>query len=161
VTAVSASNGAFAAVKKNGKVSCWGEESWGGYGCSDLSDISTIYSTAYAFAALTSTGEVKAWGSPDYGGYLPSATLYDIDTIYSNDFAFVAVVRETGTIQAWGSSDSGGANAPYLTNVKTIYNTMYAFCSMFSLSFFSCCDVSLSLSLLSIYCCLLAFSDTT
>ena len=62
---------AFAALKKDGTVECWGDEESGG-DCSEvqqqLVDVEKIYATTDAFAALKKDGTVVCWGADGKGG---------------------------------------------------------------------------------------------
>ena len=64
--------GAFAAVKHDGSVACWGDRHSGG-DCSWVrdelaSDVRRVVSSSHAFAALKGNGSVVTWGHAEYGG---------------------------------------------------------------------------------------------
>ena len=58
---------AFAALKEDGTVVAWGDQSKGGNLPTGLSNVKTIYSTAGAYAALKNDGTVFTWGRADWG----------------------------------------------------------------------------------------------
>ena len=64
---------AFAAVRSDGSVVCWGMPEYGGESSSvqaQLKHVREIQSTKYAFAALLEDGRVVTWGHAFYGGIL-------------------------------------------------------------------------------------------
>jgi hypothetical protein len=128
---------AFAALKKDGTVVTWGDDTWGGDSSSvadKLNNIIAIYSTNGAFAALKDNGIVVTWGSSSKGGNNSSvdSNLTNVKTIYSTVSAFAAL-KNDGTVVTWGHNDFGGNSSSvtyYLTNIKTIYSTGAAFAAL-------------------------------
>ena len=66
------SNGAFAALMKDGSVVTWGLGDWGGDSSSVQAELKqgvvNIFPTHGAFAALKRNGSVITWGGADCGG---------------------------------------------------------------------------------------------
>ena len=107
VVSLYSTNFAFAALKSNGSVVCWGSSSAGGInntGVDLSSGVIAIYSTAAAFAAVKSNGSVVCWGDIAYGGrftiYINSSSqtevingdvLSDVVAVYSTNAAFAAL----------------------------------------------------------------------
>jgi hypothetical protein len=63
---------AFAALRSDGRVVCWGHDGYGG-DCSKVESdlrrgVVMIYTSPYAFAALKADGSVVCWGDSGYGG---------------------------------------------------------------------------------------------
>ena len=87
-------NLAFAALKSDGSVQVWGHSSYGGDdpGIGAGSGVTTIFSTDGAFAALKTDGSVTTWGAVLNGGNAP-AGLSGVSTIFSNQYAFVAITN--------------------------------------------------------------------
>lgn len=100
---IASNQGAFAALK-DGKITTWGLNSYGGDGSSRIDQsekFTQIFSNAGAFAALEDkTGKITTWGmehqggskGPEDGGYI---------TIASSDKDFFAV-KADGTPAYWG-----------------------------------------------------------
>ena len=129
VRKVVATGSAFAAIKVDGTIFTWGNETKGGdgvmgYGTAWSYDIRPIlrqggfvdlYSNDHAFAAIKEetvnaqkVRYVVAWGYIDNGGKAPSAELTrGVNKIYSNGKAFAALM-ENGSVVAWGSRGNGG-----------------------------------------------------
>lgn len=154
---------ACASVLTDKTVRVWGGSLYGGshsdgvstsnnnrfYGCYNLSDVESIYSTSRAFAALQNNGEVKVWGSASGGavrGY--EKFLKNVTIIYSTSLAFAAL-RKDGSVLSWGMPTYGGsgfdnrtsrlewnwgqyyyAMPQSLHNVKTIASTTRAFAAL-------------------------------
>ena len=70
--------------------------------------------------SYTDDGTVVSWGDPDNGGDSSTVSdkLFDVETIYANDGAFVAL-RKDGTAISWGDKNHAGNNE--IHNVKKIY----------------------------------------
>ncbi|MGB1487932.1 MAG: hypothetical protein ACPG83_04985, partial [Candidatus Poseidoniaceae archaeon] len=94
----------YAALKSDGSVITWVDDSSYGFGGGDSSSVSSdlssgvveIFATDYAFAALKSDGSVITWGGTDYGGD-SSSVSGDIDSnvvaIYGTSAAFAVIVK--------------------------------------------------------------------
>ena len=136
--------GGFAALQSD-KISIW---TWGsrGSGCKKLispSPVSKIVTTDSAFAVLSESGEVVlAWGNPEHGGTLPSTDLTNVEDLYSNPYAFVAL-KKTGECVAWGDNEFGGEIPVKVSNemlsqgpdkVHRIIPSTYAFAALKSVN---------------------------
>lgn len=108
---------AFAALKQDGSVVVWGDQSYGGKGSDvqGLTDVRTIVASAQAggaFAALKYDGSVFTWGSPSQGGDSSSVKgkLVDVRSIHASTNSFAAL-KGDGTVVTWGNSSTGGDSA--------------------------------------------------
>jgi len=137
VKAIYPTSGAFAALKKNGRVITWGNPERGGDSSSVTlnlqSNVKTMFSTLFAFAALKKNGKVITWGSPELGGDSSSVTLdlqSNVKTI-SSTFAAFAALKTNGRVITWGHPDCGGDSSSVHSDlqsyVKTLLCTGYAF----------------------------------
>jgi alpha-tubulin suppressor-like RCC1 family protein len=127
----SANINAFAALKKDGTVVAWGNTSGGGDAAGkDLTNVKTIFATAYAFAALKKDGTVVAWGNAGEGGNAAGKDLTHVKTIFATAYAFAAL-KTDGTVVTWGDAGLGGdATGKDLTQVKTIFATSGVFAAL-------------------------------
>jgi hypothetical protein len=125
---------AFAALKSDGTVVCWGYFYSGGTAPAGLRDVTQIFSNAHAFAALKSDGTVVAWGGFTYGGYAP-AGLGGVTQIYSTHRAFAAL-KSDGTVVSWGDPCEPFAQMPMipppagLSGVTQIFSNLNAFAAL-------------------------------
>eukprot|EP00929_Paragymnodinium_shiwhaense_P117554 TRINITY_DN8830_c0_g1_i2.p1 TRINITY_DN8830_c0_g1~~TRINITY_DN8830_c0_g1_i2.p1 ORF type:complete len:276 (+),score=51.84 TRINITY_DN8830_c0_g1_i2:71-898(+) len=110
---------AFAAIRDDGSVVCWGNPSLGGDSSRvdhELRDGTVeLYCTAGAFLALKEDGSLVAWGDPALGGIIPQivsdkATQGAIKIIKCNLGAFAALLAD-GSVIAWGDDRFGGDTA--------------------------------------------------
>ena len=100
---------AFAAIKHDGSVICWGaavaRQGFDSVRCKfGNMQVRHIASTSNAFAALMAGGSVICWGDPACGGDSSGVDEHlqdDIVKIYSNEVAFAAVKRG-GVVVPWG-----------------------------------------------------------
>ena len=116
VTDISATDGAFAALKDDGSVVTWGagknffkdfpEVAYGGN--SNMvelgSGVRKIFSNSAAFAALKSDGSVITWGDRDQGGKSDSVSAdlaANVVDIASNDAGFAAIKSDRSVV-IWG-----------------------------------------------------------
>ena len=82
VTKIQATERAFAALRSDGSVVCWGTPEYGGDSSNveaQLKRVSAIQSTKHAFAALLENGSVVTWGHAFYGGILSISRRADFD----------------------------------------------------------------------------------
>jgi len=91
---------AFAALKTDGSIRVWGEDSHGGYYGPTDSGYTKIYSNQWAFAAIKADGSITAWGSPFDGG-TGAPTDNGYIKIYSTNDTFGAV-KADGSSKVWG-----------------------------------------------------------
>ena len=111
------SNGqAFAGLKKDGTVLCWGSSADGGDATAVSSKLTNvtqvvgvgIYASDGAFAALKTDGTVVTWGSAKVGGDSASVagSLTGVTGIYASGHAFAAL-KTDGTVVTWPGQSSG------------------------------------------------------
>lgn len=120
----------YAAIKSDGTVVTWGNDTWGGDSSnvqSMLTDVNNIYSTGAAFAALKADGTVVTWGRSDYGGDSSSVSseLYDIKEIVATYSSFAAL-RKDNTVISWGM-DSEGYYQTVVTDVNHLVSSRSSF----------------------------------
>ena len=104
MTAVVASNAAFAALLADGSVVSWGNEDCGGDSSSvssQLYDIVHIAGSFCNFAAIRSDGVVISWGEHIFRG---PTRLYGVSKFVGTGRGFVCV-HENSSITAWPSRD--------------------------------------------------------
>jgi hypothetical protein len=122
---------AFAALKSDGTVVCWGDTSMGGnvtIPTPSLSGVTQIFSNGFAFAALKGDGTVVCWGDPRYGGTTP-AGLGGVTQIFSTAAAFAAL-KSDGTAVSWGDYYFGGTAPAGLGGVTQITSNYSAFTAL-------------------------------
>ena len=101
------SHRAYAALLNDGHVVTCGDPAFGGDSSSvrdALVDVKTVCSTRCAFAAVLVNGQVVTWGRPNCGGdshRVRDELAEGVDTIYSTEYAFAAVLRYTGKVITW------------------------------------------------------------
>ena len=128
VRAIYSNATSFAALRENGTVYSWGDNSTGGIGEVSVSNVLTIYNTGTAFAALRNDGTVYSWGDAFSGG-IGEVPVNNVLAIFSNDTAFAAL-RNDGTVYAWGDVSNGGIGEVSVSNVKFLYSTQNAFVAL-------------------------------
>eukprot|EP00754_Rhynchopus_humris_P024814 Rhum_TRINITY_DN14916_c1_g1::Rhum_TRINITY_DN14916_c1_g1_i1::g.128410::m.128410 len=148
---------AFAGLRADGSVVAWGDASAGGSVAPAAQDVaccvSAVYATSRAFVAVKSNANngkvVAAWGDATYGGVVPVAAgtaltnffqqQRYIQSIYSNDGAFAAVVStppqnpNAPNVVTWGVANQGGdsvAVAASLAGVVSISSTYSSFAAL-------------------------------
>jgi hypothetical protein len=140
VTAIASTDGAFAAIKSDGKVVTWGDPEFGGNssGVSGelTSGVTAIASTDQAFAAIKSGGRVVTWGNSSYGSDSSGVSgelLSGVTAIASTDLAFAAI-KSDGKVVTWGhplyGGNSSGVSGELLYGVTAIVSTNYAFAAI-------------------------------
>ena len=134
VEKVFATDRAFAVIKTDGSLECWGDPEYGGmyqgrdgddnsnedgstytWAKSSLVDINSdnfykiknIFSTKRSFAALRENNTVISWGSNQYGGN--KNELDKIINLKSNDIGFSAI-NENGELITWGYNNDFNSN---------------------------------------------------
>ena len=118
-------NYAFAALKADGSVITWGDESDGGDSSSVTSSLSSgvtrIFSTENAFAALKTDGSVITWGDSRWGGNSTSVTAglaSGVTRIFSTGGAFAAL-KTDGSVITWGDPGYGGNSVSVTANLSS------------------------------------------
>lgn len=101
VESLCSSSGAFAALRRDGAVRCWGDAALGGHGKAETA--TALVATLGAFAVLRSDGRVTCWGHRFSGGEPGSvaAQLTEVVLLTSSEVAFTAL-RADGTVLRWG-----------------------------------------------------------
>eukprot|EP00439_Symbiodinium_sp_Y106_P076916 s334_g15.t8 len=133
VVEITAHVSAFAALKADGTVSCWGSAATGGRTPAQLSQVKCIFHTDRAFAALCSDGSVVCWGDQLCGGDPGEAAKElqsEVEFIFSSSRVFAALKR-SGAVVTWGEGLSGGKCGSVADRlregVQHIYSTKGAF----------------------------------
>ena len=136
---IQASQGAFAAILRDGSVVTWGREELGGDSGAvqdQLKGVQQIQASHGAFAAILSDGSVVTWGSKYCGG--DSSAVQDqlkgVQQIQTSRCAFAAILSD-GSVVAWGTPICGGDSSAVqheLTGVKEIQATWEAFAAILS-----------------------------
>ncbi|MDA7621686.1 pentapeptide repeat-containing protein, partial [bacterium] len=157
VKTVAATRNAFAALKNNGSVVTWGNDSNGGDSSQVISKllggVDAIYANNEAFAALKEDGSVVTWGNAECGGnssvYRATGPSWDIHSvheeisvasklssgvvqIFANHCAFAAL-KEDGSVVTWGNGLRGGGSSSVeseLTDIVKIYPSEICFAAV-------------------------------
>ncbi|MCH1500297.1 MAG: pentapeptide repeat-containing protein, partial [Akkermansiaceae bacterium] len=157
VKTVAATRNAFAALKNNGSVVTWGNDSNGGDSSEVISKllggVDAIYANNEAFAALKEDGSVVTWGNAECGGnssvYRATGPSWDIHSvheeisvasklssgvvqIFANHCAFAAL-KEDGSVVTWGNGLRGGDSSSVeseLTDIVEIYPSEICFAAV-------------------------------
>ncbi|WP_442113610.1 RCC1 domain-containing protein [Pseudomonas sp. NUPR-001] len=121
-------NGAFVALRDDGRVVGWGTPSFGGQ-VSDavkaLSDVVEVSSTTSAFAVRRRTGQVHAWGkwgNEEFGGDMRDVpSQQSFTSVIGGGDVFIAL--NEASMVAWGHPNWGGqipSEYADLTNIKKV-----------------------------------------
>ncbi len=138
VQALYSTNSAFAALKADGSVVTWGNQSLGGDSSAVAaaleSGVTEIFSTQTAFAALKEDGSVVTWGNQGQGGNsagVAEALSGGVVTIHSTQSAFAAIKADGSVVTwgAWGGNSSAVAD-DLAGGVVTIASTERAFAAL-------------------------------
>jgi hypothetical protein len=107
------------ALKSDGTVVGWGDNSWGEItpppGLNSVTQISAGY---YHSVALKSDGTVVAWGQNNFGQTNVPAGLSGVIQIAVGQYHNLAL-KTDGTVVAWGSDSTGQTDVPYGLNSVT------------------------------------------
>ncbi len=129
ITKVVANQSAFAAIRSNGSVMTWGNQSAGGNSGRVISqingdnDVVEIFSNQSAFAALHADGSITTWGNDSLGGD-SSSVASEVDgtisviKIVGTSSAFAAL-RSDGSVVAWGLNGQGGNSSTVSTELSS------------------------------------------
>ena len=132
---ISATAGAFAALRDDGSVVTWGSRAAGNdASCAELTGVKEIRGTHNAFAAILGDGSVFACGEKMRGGDCSQVQdqLRGVHELYSNAGAFAAIL-ETGRVVTWGDQAHGGDSSAVqsqLLDVQTIASSAGAFAAV-------------------------------
>ncbi len=130
IIAVYGNTYAFAALRTNGSVVTWGDNSsgaaqqkWSGgavgsVAASLTAGVTKIYMNSQAMTALKSDGTVVTWGNNSYGGNSSTVTLTNVVDIYSNQYVFAAL-KSDGSVQTWGSSSYGSDSSTVTSSINS------------------------------------------
>ena len=132
MTVSTGAGGAYAILRSNHTVECFGNPSRGG-DCSgvagDLVCVNAVYPNYWAMAALRSDGSVVTWGHSLTGGDssdVRSALSSGVVTVTAAAFSFAAL-KQDGSVTAWGIARLGGstgsASSQLASEVKAIYSS--------------------------------------
>lgn len=119
---------AFAALKPDGSISCWGKSGSEFDSAPKDKGYTQITSNGFAFAGLKEDGSISTWGRFDCGG-IDGPTDKGYTQISSTGYAFAAL-KNDGSIVAWGSSQDGGRGGPAGTGFNRIYSNLGAFAAL-------------------------------
>jgi alpha-tubulin suppressor-like RCC1 family protein len=139
VVALAAGDSHTLALKADGTVIAWGDDSWAQ---SDvplgLSDVVAVAAGSSHSLALKANGTVVGWGAgltnlqswPDFGQSTAPLGLSNVVAIAASGVCSMAL-RNDGSVSVWGDNSSGQCNVPVgLTNVVAIalgqYNSLAA-----------------------------------
>jgi hypothetical protein len=135
VRSITASSGAFAALKTDGTLLVWGNRFAGADVSAglltSLAGARLVVASRAAFAVLLSDNRVAAWGDKLCGGDTSAvaAQLHEVFHLTASETRFVAFKRDTGVV-VWGYDKAGGdtsAVAAHLTaNVTHVAYTATA-----------------------------------
>ena len=116
VVSMASSRFAFTALLDNGSLISWGKDQASltsvmqAPSVPSRTKVISIASTPTAFAALLDNGKILAWGNNLYGGLAP--VLPDgkqAIALFSNGWAFAALLNDETTVISWGHPSYGGA----------------------------------------------------
>jgi hypothetical protein len=138
VRAITASSGAFAAIKTDNTLVCWGNKHAGADVASGvfsaLAGAEVVVATMAAFAVLLSDGSVVSWGDRWSGGdsTTVSSQLRDVHHLTASRSSFVAFKKDSGVV-VWGYGKYGGdtsavaaALSSHVTQVAHTFTAMAA-----------------------------------
>ncbi len=140
VAALYSTSSAFAALKEDGSVVTWGNQSLGGDSSAVVealeSGVTAIFSAQNAFAALKEDGSVVTWGLGGQGGNsggVAEALTGGVVTIHSTQTAFAAI-KADGSVVTWGQAAWGGDSSAVAEDlaggVVTVASTERAFAAL-------------------------------
>ena len=121
MVAIAAGGSHTVALKGDGTVVAWGDNSLGQTTVpTGLSGVVAISAKYYQTVALKIDGSVVAWGANIYGQTTVPSGLSDIVAIAAGGYHTMAL-KGDGTVTVWGRNDSGQCNVPSgLTGVAAI-----------------------------------------
>ena len=114
IAAISAGYAHILALRKNGTVVAWGDNTYGQCDLPEgLNHVTAISAGYWHNLALKDDGTVVAWGGKsiaslikDYGQFSVPTGLKDVTSISAGELHNLALKRD-GTIVAWGSNERG------------------------------------------------------
>ncbi len=118
--AIAAGGAHTLALKTNGSISMWGDNTYGQLISPVLSDIVAVAAGGYHSLALRTNSTVAAWGYNADGQLDVPAGLSNVVSIAAGAQHSLALLSD-GTVTAWGNNNEGETNVPPdLTNVVRI-----------------------------------------
>ncbi|CAK9037635.1 unnamed protein product [Durusdinium trenchii] len=131
---------AFAAIKRDGTVVCWGDPARGGDCCQvqqALQQVRCIQAATGAFAAICGGdgergGRVVCWGDVQHGGAQHGGEMQNVIAIQATSTAFAAILAN-GRVRTWGDRFRGGDSAlvqDQLLDVLFLQSTAGAFAAL-------------------------------
>ena len=116
VVSMTSSRFAFTALLDNGSLISWGKDQTSLKSVMQAPSVPTgtkvvsVASTQTAFAALLDNGKILAWGNNLYGGLPPLLPEgKQAIALFSNGWAFAALLNDQTTVISWGHPSYGGA----------------------------------------------------
>jgi alpha-tubulin suppressor-like RCC1 family protein len=124
--AVAAGNAFSVALRDNGTVVAWGDNTYGQTNVpANLNDVIAIAAGATHALALRADGTVAAWGDNTYGQTIVPPGLTGVTAITCAESLNLAL-KSDRTVVAWGYNSFGQLNVPtWLTNVVSIAASYY------------------------------------
>jgi len=121
VVAIAAGGSNSLALKNDGTVIVWGDNSLGQTTLpTNLTGVVAIAAGEFHSLALKNDGTVVGWGYDYYGESTPPAGLSNVVAIAAGSYHSLAL-RSDGTVVGWGYNDDGEATPPVgLSNVVAI-----------------------------------------
>ncbi len=121
IVAVSASDSHSLALRADGSLTAWGDNSFGqGTAPVGLTDVVAIASGGDFNLALRANGTVQAWGKNQYGQTTVPTDLSNVVAITAGGAHSVALTSD-GIVHAWGYNQNGETDVPTgLSNVVAI-----------------------------------------
>ena len=118
---ISMGNSHSCALKSNGKVVCWGDNSYGQSSPpSDSNNVQAISAGHIHTCALKSDGKVICWGRDNYGQSTPPSDLNNAQAISAGGF-HTCVLKSDGKVVCWGYDILGQSTPPSdLNNIQAI-----------------------------------------
>jgi len=141
VTDVAASFHAFAALRSNGRVACWGHAGYGAVlpqAYEAFDDVVEVQGSRSGFIArrVTANGRKKvfSWGDVSSTGNMPAAIQQreDIESIEAHGYYAYCLLTSQGQVLAFGHADHGGTvpvEIARLTDIVEVTATTSAFCA--------------------------------
>ena len=121
VIAITAGNSHSCALKNDGQVVCWGNNSYGkATPPTGLSNVQAIATGGLHTCALKNDGQVVCWGYNYSGQATPPTGLSNVQAIAAGEFHTCAL-KNDGQVVCWGRNDDGQATPPTgLSNIQAI-----------------------------------------
>lgn len=120
---ISCTRSAYAALRANGFVVCWGNTAEGGtMRANETGNFVEVRSNAVAFVGRKSDGRLSAWGTLASGADIPPAIINEAGyiAVYGAGMAFAAQ-KANGQLVAWGSAANGGTLPADIATLRDVY----------------------------------------